>query len=220
MWTYFRNDDVEFAVPDGSSDALLRPHLHDVVQVMLVTDGSRRVTIGTASVRVGASCILIIPAGVVHVASPGNWEGFNAYFEPTDFPDASARLLRIESLPDWTQETDKASLGRNSDTLLSLIANATPILEDPSIAPFSIASTDRTDWPTSREARIRRYRREAGISPYAHMKAEQLDQARRRIAQGEDIASVAADLGFTDQAHLGRQFKASYGTSPGRYSGG
>lgn len=214
MWTYFRSDDVEFGVPDTQ----LKPHLHDVVQVMLITEGSRQVTLGTATVCVETSCALIIPAGVVHVAREGAWTGFNAYVETDQLSNSIARLLRLESLPYWTVETDEAYLGQHCDALLDLISDATPIWEDPSIEPFSFAATDTTDWPASREGQIRRYRREAGISPYAHMKAAQLNQARRKIAEGESIASVAADLGFTDQAHLGRQFKASYGTSPGRYA--
>ncbi|WP_297339064.1 helix-turn-helix domain-containing protein [Pseudophaeobacter sp.] len=185
---------------------------------MLITKGSRRVTLGTATVCVEASCALIIPAGVVHMAREGPWTGFNAYLEPDRLSNTAARLLRIESLPSWTGERDEACLGQQCDALLDLISDVIPIWEDPSIEPFSFVASDTSDWPTSREGQIRRYRREAGISPYAHMKAAQLNQARRRIAHGERIASVAADLGFTDQAHMGRQFKASYGTSPGRYA--
>ncbi len=218
MWTYFRSDDVEFGIPDSVPGTQLKPHLHDVVQVMLITKGSRQVTLGTATVCVEASCALIIPAGVVHVAREGAWTGFNAYLEPDRLSNTVARLLRIESLPSWIVAGDEACLGQHCDSLLDLISDAIPIWEDRSIEPFSFVAADTSTWPASREGQIRRYRREAGISPYAHMKATQLNQARRRIAHGESIASVAADLGFTDQAHLGRQFKASFGTSPGRYA--
>ncbi|WP_346913105.1 helix-turn-helix transcriptional regulator [uncultured Roseibium sp.] len=220
MWTYFRSDDVEFGVPDGVPGTRLKPHLHDVVQVMLLTEGSRQVTLGTATVCIEASCALIIPAGVVHVAREGAWAGFNAYVEPDGLSNSAARLLRIESLPSWIGEKVEACLGQHCYALLDLISDAIPIWEDSRIEPFSFAAADTSDWPESREGQIRRYQREAGISPYAHMKAAQLSQARRRIAEGESIASVAVDLGFTDQAHLGRQFKASYGTSPGRYAKG
>jgi len=207
MWTYFRKDDVEFGVPDCVPITPLRQHLHDVVQVMLITGGSRQVTLGTATVRVEASSALVIPAGVVHVADVGNWTGFNAYLDPARLSNTTARLLQVESPPRWTGETDEACLSHHCDAFLALVSEGTTIWEDPSITPFGFAATERIGWPTSREGWIRRYQREAGVSPYAHMKAKQLDQARRKIAQGEKIASVAADLGFTDQAHLGRQFK-------------
>jgi AraC-like DNA-binding protein len=37
------------------------------------------------------------------------------------------------------------------------------------------------------------------------------------LTQGEPPASVAPSLGFADQAHLTRRFKAAYGMTPGRY---
>lgn len=217
MWSYFRQDDVEIGVPGKMSRTRLRSHLHDVVQVMIVTDGSREVRLGSASVDVPRSSALIIPPAVVHKASAGQWTGFNAYLDPSHLPSTTARLLCFDSLPHWTANVGETRSNTQIGAILDFVSSGKITWEDPSIKPFDFACGDRSGWPSSREGRIRRYQREAGISPYAHIKAEQLSQARRKIAGGEDIASVAVDLGFSDQAHLGRQFKASFGTPPGQY---
>lgn len=45
-------------------------------------------------------------------------------------------------------------------------------------------------------------------------------EARKRIAQGENIAAVALDLGFADQSHLTRRFRAVVGVPPGQWRDG
>ena len=57
-----------------------------------------------------------------------------------------------------------------------------------------------------------------GITPHAYVLARRLDIARDRILDGEPLASVAADVGFFDQAHLTRRFKRFLGVTPGRFA--
>jgi len=38
------------------------------------------------------------------------------------------------------------------------------------------------------------------------------------IAMGQPLAQVAPELGFTDQSHLARQFKAWFGVTPGAFA--
>jgi AraC-like DNA-binding protein len=57
-----------------------------------------------------------------------------------------------------------------------------------------------------------------GIAPHQYVTARRIDAARRRLLDGEPIASVAAGVGFYDQAHFTRQFKRHLGTPPGRYA--
>ena len=56
-----------------------------------------------------------------------------------------------------------------------------------------------------------------GITPHAYVLARRLDLARDRILDGEPLASVAAEVGFFDQAHLTRRFKRFLGVTPGRF---
>lgn len=55
------------------------------------------------------------------------------------------------------------------------------------------------------------------VSPHRWLMAQRLAEAKRRLAQGEAAADVAAAVGLVDQAHLTRRFVAMYGVTPGRY---
>jgi len=63
----------------------------------------------------------------------------------------------------------------------------------------------------------RAFRRTFGIAPHAYVVGRRLEAARERILDGRPLAEVAAEVGFTDQAHLGRRFKRFLGTTPGRF---
>lgn len=64
---------------------------------------------------------------------------------------------------------------------------------------------------------VRAFNRQHGLPPYAWLNVLRLKEARRRLMAGEAVAAVAADLGFADQAHLTRRFKAAFGITPGAY---
>ncbi|MFS9669498.1 helix-turn-helix domain-containing protein [Klebsiella pneumoniae] len=42
-------------------------------------------------------------------------------------------------------------------------------------------------------------------------------RAKGLLRQGRAAGEVAHDLGFADQSHLNRHFRAAYGITPGRY---
>jgi AraC-like DNA-binding protein len=56
-----------------------------------------------------------------------------------------------------------------------------------------------------------------GISPHAYVTGRRLEAARDRILAGQPLADVAAEVGFSDQAHLSRRFSQFLGTTPGRF---
>ena len=56
-----------------------------------------------------------------------------------------------------------------------------------------------------------------GIPPHAWVVGRRLEAARDRILRGQDLADVAAEVGFVDQAHLSRRFARFLGTTPGRF---
>jgi AraC-like DNA-binding protein len=61
-----------------------------------------------------------------------------------------------------------------------------------------------------------------GVSPKWVMRRARLHEAALRAEAGDvvDLAELAADLGYADQAHLTRDFTATLGVSPSRYAAG
>jgi AraC-like DNA-binding protein len=66
----------------------------------------------------------------------------------------------------------------------------------------------------------RLFRQKIGVSPKWIIQRYRVHEALERIHHGEAItwAALAAELGFTDQAHFARTFRQFVGTSPGRYA--
>ena len=61
----------------------------------------------------------------------------------------------------------------------------------------------------------RQFRRSFAKPPYAFVKARRLERARRLLATtGLPIKAIAADCGFSDQAHLTRMFSTEFGQTP------
>jgi AraC-like DNA-binding protein len=67
----------------------------------------------------------------------------------------------------------------------------------------------------SRHYFIRLFHRVTGLAPSAYLRQLRLSKARRLICAGQPLAVAAAEAGFTDQAHLTREFKRTFGTTPG-----
>jgi AraC-like DNA-binding protein len=66
----------------------------------------------------------------------------------------------------------------------------------------------------------RRFQLAYGMPPSAYLRQVRLRDARRRLAAGEAIGTVAAASGFADQSHLTRWFRRTYGITPGVYQRG
>jgi AraC-like DNA-binding protein len=63
----------------------------------------------------------------------------------------------------------------------------------------------------------RQFRLMFGTSPYRYLLMRRLDVARARLARRRPLVELALDVGFSDQAHFTRLFKAAYGLTPSRY---
>jgi AraC-like DNA-binding protein len=66
----------------------------------------------------------------------------------------------------------------------------------------------------------RQFRAVYGLPPSAYLRQLRLHEARRRLAAGEAIATVAPSTGFADQSHLTRWFRRTYGITPAVYQRG
>jgi AraC-like DNA-binding protein len=62
--------------------------------------------------------------------------------------------------------------------------------------------------------------RRIGLSPKWLIQRRRLHEAAERLAQVErpDLARVAVDLGYSDQAHFGRDFRTVTGLTPGEFA--
>jgi len=64
----------------------------------------------------------------------------------------------------------------------------------------------------------RQFRKSFGKPPYAYVMARRIERARRLLAQSTmPIKAVAAECGFSDQAHLTRVFSTAHGQTPAAF---
>ena len=65
----------------------------------------------------------------------------------------------------------------------------------------------------------REFHRLVGLSPLVVLRRYRLQEAAARLEEGRapDLATLAADLGFSDHAHLTREFTAAVGLTPSAY---
>lgn len=70
-------------------------------------------------------------------------------------------------------------------------------------------ATGHDRWQLSRD-----FRAMFGVSPYRYLILRRLEKARDLLLQGRSGAQAAAECGFADQSHFGRQFRKAWGLTP------
>lgn len=80
--------------------------------------------------------------------------------------------------------------------------------------------TDLSDRYALTERSLQRLtRRRLGLTPKWLIRRRRLHEAVGRLQRSEvDLATLAADLGYTDQAHLTRDFRMATGITPGQFA--
>lgn len=64
---------------------------------------------------------------------------------------------------------------------------------------------------------IRLFRKHYGMTPGDYLQNRRVNEARNLLGQGMSISEAAFAMGFADQAHLQRTFKARHAMTPGHY---
>ena len=216
-WRYWRpgtDGIVELGALRGGAPGLAT-HFHEHVQVTMVLAGRRSLLVAGAPIELDAGRCLCIPAGVPHAsrAEPSDVVGLIA-FVPAGVYALAEAAADIERAWDPHAPTSLADLA-------ALVArhrrDAAPGPTQPTNLPDEPIARLAARQGLSREAFTRRFSRASGMPPHAFRLAARLDEARRLLRAGAPVADVAAELGFADQSHLGRNFKRAFGISPGRY---
>ncbi|MFI8849866.1 AraC family transcriptional regulator [Streptomyces sp. 891-h] len=88
------------------------------------------------------------------------------------------------------------------------------LLHDRWNEPVTVADlTAATGW--NRATLIAAFRRAYGLPPHAYLMRLRANRARRLLLSGRQPSEVAAETGFSDQAHLTRICKRYFGVTPG-----
>ncbi|HEY0753871.1 MAG TPA: AraC family transcriptional regulator [Ktedonobacteraceae bacterium] len=67
---------------------------------------------------------------------------------------------------------------------------------------------------------LRAFRETVGLPPHSYLTQIRVSRAKHLIRASVPLAEVATAVGFTDQSHLNRHFKAVLGVTPGQYARG
>ncbi len=184
--------------------------------------GRQRVRASRLGWTVGA---LLRPAAVPHLTSDPY--ALRDRYQSLDLPDlhrsvAAAmtgqgkgdlrRARAVEAFTDWLVATlPPPDAG-------GLLANALAELVDgdPSVLQVQDAAARLN---VSARTLQRLARRHVGLSPAAMIRWRRLQEAAERLRTnpGADLATVAAELGYADQAHLCGDFRAVLGCTPSSY---
>ncbi|MBD3773881.1 MULTISPECIES: helix-turn-helix domain-containing protein [Stenotrophomonas] len=136
-------------------------------------------------------------------------------FSTADCRDKEAALIEFIGQCDETQGLHIPRPGPTRRTAVQIA----PVLEFLSTQPGT--DTSLVDLAQragmSRYQLIRAFRAATGMTPHAWKLNERVNLARERIRAGASIIGVAHELGFADQAHFQRVFKAHVGVTPGSF---
>ena len=100
-----------------------------------------------------------------------------------------------------------------------LVAQIRPALDCLRTAPSASIALEELARLTnlSRYQVIRTFRAVTGMTPHAWQLNQRINLAKERLRHGDDISATAQSLGFADQAHFQRVFKAHTGVTPGSF---
>jgi AraC-like DNA-binding protein len=135
-------------------------------------------------------------------------------------PAASELAERLATAPDWATWIDVFERA-----IAARVLAAPPVApeldwawkrmveSDGAVAVAELAA--QTGW--SRRHLAIRCRAELGMPPKALARILRFERAVARLREGDDLAALALDAGYYDQAHFNRDFRAFTGATPTAY---
>ncbi|GAA4443156.1 helix-turn-helix domain-containing protein [Actinokineospora soli] len=140
------------------------------------------------------------------------------------------RFAAADLLPGFAAPPGVPSVDQGDAALLPLLPEADPVVEEVRALVAAIAEDrdlTRVDDLAARSGRTvrsvqRLFNEYVGVGPKWVIRRFRMHEAAARADEGGavDWASLAVELGFSDQAHFTREFTAAIGISPARYAAG
>jgi AraC-like DNA-binding protein len=131
--------------------------------------------------------------------------------------EADALAERLATAPDWARRIDiferaiAARVLRAPPVAPELEWAWERLLQTDGAAPIG-ALGEELGW--SRRHLAARFREELGMPPKALARILRFERAVERLRAGEDLAALALDCGYYDQAHFNRDFREFAGATP------
>jgi AraC-like DNA-binding protein len=126
---------------------------------------------------------------------------------------------RIQAAPTWSSrfailDSELSLLLRDGPAVAPEVAQAWRMLLRSGGAASIAGLAAQTGWSSRYLAK--RFHLETGLSPKALARVVRFHRVRSALRTG-DLAGVAADYGYYDQAHLAREFRALAGCPPSQF---
>lgn len=221
-------------------------HAHDHYVFGIVREGERELVLNGKLLRIKKDDILVFKAGDAHGCtqvseSPFAYDSFTVAAEILDgerfyFPSNTDDLPH-KQLEEVFSLLDRC---REEDALEAFVAFEQTLVAKPDVNPLNPKHEEAAaclyahilghlaerinvgefakNEDISAYALIRAYRRMFSLTPVQHQLALRVDAACKLLASGANASDAAAELGFSDQAHLAREFKKRIGCTPGSYA--
>lgn len=216
-----------------------RKHVHDEFSVAHVWGGSSLAWIDGHEVPVAGECVVVIRPGVAHACNPvpgSGWSYTLALLDrdlrgmeaPYRILPSTAQLRNVfeslrrgrspgtgdflEALEDFAEDGGDPVRAVPARALRQVMAH----LRAHVASPLDLSALSAVAG-LSKYHLVRAFRAAYGLTPHACHLNLRVNEAKARLARGEDLATVAQECGFCDQGHFTRVFARCVGMTPGTY---
>jgi AraC-like DNA-binding protein len=129
--------------------------------------------------------------------------------------DAGANALTID-LPKWIASLTRSGRPMDGAQVPSELVPAMVTMQTECEKRITVRELAEVCGMSSSQF-IRRFQAAMGMTPGCYLQNLRLNGARRLLSQGMALADAAHTMGFADQAHMQRAFKAHLAMTPGDY---
>lgn len=135
----------------------------------------------------------------------------------TDPADTHAEARLLQAIRSLVQAATTGTCARVTPADADLVADAQAFLGERVAHRVSLREV-AARFGISPFRLIRVFGRVTGLSPYAWLLLLRVNQARRLLEAGAPVSDATYLCGFSDQSHLTRTFRRTFGIPPGQYA--